>query len=153
MKAFRIIAVGLILLILGLILYSFFFTSAETRIARAIQKGQRAFNNKHLFNVAVLVSHEYKDDYGFDKSSLVGTVQQFFRDHEKIDVEIRSLQIEVTSPGKAVANAVVVFREKVAYEYFHGVDLRNPNGVYVQMFLIEQGRMWKFKRFALRQVR
>lgn len=137
------------LLVAGLIVYTLFFVSEETRIAKRLEKGRKAFEAERVLTMAGLISADYSDEYGYEKATLLRVMQSFFSDHRDIQVEFVSTEIECTAEDRAHVRLRLRFGGDVANESFHDVSLRNPRGVVFRIDLVKRGRSWKVVRFAL----
>ncbi len=151
MKGLRwtlVIAVAVLLAFLG---YSFFFASDETRIARTIEKGRRAFEKEQLLRMLSFISSDYRDEYGYEKSSLLGSMRTFFSEHNDIQVKILKMEITVTpEDGVAVVNLLLAFGGDVVDERFQGRALHQEEGTSVRIDMKKEGRAWRVVRFSMR---
>lgn len=149
MKAAKIAGLMVLAVLTGVMLYGLFFVSEETRIARAVEKGRRAFVEERLLTMAGLISSRYEDRYGYDKATLIQAMRVFFREHGDIRAEIDRMGIEVTGETEAVVELQIRFSGDLDSESFHGVGLARPEGVGVRISMDKQGRSWKVVRFEL----
>ena len=99
----RIVVAGL----LAFALWQRVFVTDEMRIKRQIGTMARAVEEGEMLKLSDAVAHDYADDRGLDKSTLLAAVRVFRAQSESLFIYISDQKIEV-NPDAQEAQAVIV---------------------------------------------
>ncbi|MCG7853019.1 MAG: hypothetical protein MIO92_10910 [Methanosarcinaceae archaeon] len=91
----RKIIAGLLLIIVGVVLFFLFFPSDESRIKKLIGEGSIAIDKEDIDAVMSKVSYNYRDDYGLTYLYIRESMKTVFQRMENIKVEHENLKIVV----------------------------------------------------------
>jgi hypothetical protein len=103
---FRIAGVALLVLA-SWWLWQRIFVTDEQRIQRQISSMARAVEAGNLLKLEAGIAQDYSDDFGFDKSTLLGAVRTFRAQHDAILILITDEKIAV-EPDHQRAEAVFI---------------------------------------------
>ena len=102
----RIAAVGIALFVLWQVWQRVFVTD-ETRIKKQIAVMENAVEKGKLLQLADAVAADYSDDWGMDKSMLLGGVSSFRSQYDAIFIHLSDLTVTV-NPDHQKAQAVFI---------------------------------------------
>ena len=102
----RIAAVGIALFVLWQVWQRVFVTD-ETRVKRQIAVMENAVERGKLLQLADAVAADYSDDWGMDKSMLLGGVSSFRSQYDAIFIHLSDLTVTV-DPDHQKAQAVFI---------------------------------------------
>ena len=91
------------------------FVSDETRIRLQLAGMTRAVEQANLLKLEGAIASDYTDDYGLDKSTLLGAVHSYRQQHEGLFIHLSDVDIELQpdhQKAKAVFIAKVMARPK-----------------------------------------
>jgi ketosteroid isomerase-like protein len=114
MKWMRLLAVVVVLL-LAWWAWQRLFVSDETRIRLRLATMTRAVEQGNLLKLEGAITSDYSDDYGLDKSALLGAVHSYRQQHEGLFIHLSDVDVEVQPDhrqAKAVFIAKVVAKPK-----------------------------------------
>jgi hypothetical protein len=83
------------------------FVTDETRVKRQIAMMAHAVEQGNLLRLEGGIASDYSDDFGLDKSSLLGAVRSFRSQYDAILIFISDLKVTV-EPGGQQAQAVFI---------------------------------------------
>lgn len=96
---------GILLLAgLGWWLFERVFVTDEQRVQRLITSMTRAVEAGNLLKLEAGIAQDYSDDFGFDKSTLLGVVRSFRAEYDRVSVSISEMDI-VVEPDHRSAHA------------------------------------------------
>jgi hypothetical protein len=110
----RLVAAGVIAFVLWQIWQRVFVTD-ETRIRHQITLMTRSVEKGNVLELSDAVAADYSDDWGMDKSTLIGAVRSFRMDYDALSVHLSDLTVTVDPDhqiGKAAFMAKVTARLK-----------------------------------------
>lgn len=113
----------LILRIVGAIIITFvlwrawqwFFITDEIRVKRQISAMTRAVEKGDVLRLSNALAADYNDDWGMDRSTLIGAVHSFRAQYDAMFVHISDLSVTIDSDhqkGQAVFIAKVIAKAK-----------------------------------------
>lgn len=91
----KAILLGGIFLVLSFILINYVFVSDEKRIAKAIDKGEKAIEAKDLEGCMKRLSYNYSDEYGLSYIQVKNFLERFLKEFQEIEIEKEVTNIEV----------------------------------------------------------
>ena len=83
------------------------FVTDEQRIQRVISSMTRAVESGNLLKLESNIAQDYSDDFGFDKSTLLGGVRTFRVQYDGVLILISDLKITI-EPDHQTAQAVFI---------------------------------------------
>jgi len=83
------------------------FVTDEDRVHRQLAAMTHAVETGNLITLENNIAHDYTDDYGFDKATIIGGVKSFRSQYDKLLIFISDLKIEV-APDRQHAQAVFI---------------------------------------------
>jgi ketosteroid isomerase-like protein len=110
----RIVAVAIIALVLWQVWQRIFVTD-ETRIKKQISVMESAVEKGKLLSLSGAVAADYSDDWGMDKSMLLGGVSSFRSQYDAIFIHLSDLTVTIDpdhQKGQAVFIAKVLAKAK-----------------------------------------
>ena len=110
MKWLLRLAVVAALVLLGWWMWQRIFVTDEQRVQRLIRSMARAVETGNLLKLEAGIAQDYGDDFGFDKSAVLGAVRSFRAQYESILILLSDLQITITPDHQT---AQVVFIAKI----------------------------------------
>lgn len=121
---------------------SYFLAGEAGRVRRFVLQGKRAIESKNIFRCADMISINYKDKYGNDRSSLLYATKEGFSYYLKIFINIEEMDIELSESKKeatAKITALVIGqpKDKIAEKIMEG-----DKGKF-QLKLIKEDDKWK----------
>ena len=102
----RIVVAGLLVFAVWW-LWQRLFVTDETRIKHQIGTMARAVEKGEILKLSDAIAHDYADDHGLDKSTLLAAVRGFRAQSEELFIYISDQKIEV-NPDALEAHAVIV---------------------------------------------
>ena len=96
-----------ILVFAGWWLWQRIFVTDEQRIQRQISSMARAVETGNLFKLEAGIAQDYNDDFGFDKSTVLGAVRAFRAQQDGVLILVSDLKIAV-EPDHQRAQAVFI---------------------------------------------
>ena len=96
-----------ILVFAGWWLWQRIFVTDEQRIQRQISSMARAVETGNLLKLEAGIAQDYSDDFGFDKSTVLGAVRSFRAQQDGVLILISDLKITV-EPDHQRAQAVFI---------------------------------------------
>ena len=114
MKWIRLVLVVLVLL-LAWWAWQHLFVSDETRIRLQLATMTRAVEQANLLKLEGAIASDYSDDYGLDKSTLLGAVRSYRQQHDGLFIHLSDVNVELDpdhKQAKAVCIAKVMTRPK-----------------------------------------
>jgi hypothetical protein len=110
------IAGALLVAGLGWWLFEHVFVTDEQRIQRLIASMAQAVEAGNLLKLEAGIAQDYSDDFGFDKSTILGVVRTFRADYDRVTISISEMQIVVEPDHRR------------AYAGFTGEIVARPKG-------------------------
>ena len=107
MKWLKLIVAALVLALLVRWVWQRYFISDETRIKRLITTATGAVETANLIKLESFIAHDYSDDFGFDKSTIIGGVRSFRSEYDALFIHLADLKITV-DPDHAKAQAIFI---------------------------------------------
>jgi ketosteroid isomerase-like protein len=96
-----------VLILAGWWLWQKIFVTDEQRVQRQISSMARAVETGNLLKLEAGLAQDYSDDFGFDKSTVLGAVRAFRAQHDEILIFITDLKITI-EPDHQQAQAVFI---------------------------------------------
>jgi len=135
-------------LVVGVILFFAFwvlggaFLTEETRVRRFILQGKKAAETKNIRACAAMISVDYHDSYGNDRSTLIYTAKEAFKYYQKIFITIHNMDIRLNEKKTeaevfVVATAVGLTQASRTERVFEGERGR------ARIRLVKEERAWK----------
>ena len=109
MKWLKLVLVIVLAGFLGRAVWQRYFVSEETRIKRVIARGEQAVEEGNLLKLEGVLTADYSDQYGLDKSSALGAVRQFRTQYPSVFIHISDLAITV-GDDRQTAQATLIAR-------------------------------------------
>ena len=109
MKWIRLLLVVVVLL-LAWWAWQRLFVSDETRLRLQLAAMTRAVERANLFKLEGTVAGDYSDDYGLDKSTLLGAVRSYRQQHDGLFIHLSDVSIDLEPDHE---KAKIVFIAKV----------------------------------------
>jgi hypothetical protein len=107
MKWFLRIAGVVVLVLLGWWTWQRVFVTDEQRIQRLIASMEKAVETGNLFRLEAGIAQDYSDDFGFDKSTVLGVVRSFRAQYDGVLILLSDLKVTV-EPDHQRAQAVFI---------------------------------------------
>lgn len=76
-------------------LFKGLFAGEEGRIKQFIHEGQRAVESRNILKCSDLISKDYRDAYGNDRSTLIYAVRETFAYYERFKIIIEDMHIQL----------------------------------------------------------
>ena len=102
----RILVVG-VLMLGGWWLWQRIFVTDEQRVQRQLAALAHAVETGNLLQLEDGIAQDYSDDFGFDKSTVIGGIRSFRGQYDALLIFITGLRIEV-APDHQAAQAVFI---------------------------------------------
>jgi ketosteroid isomerase-like protein len=83
------------------------FVTDEQRVRRQLAALARAVETAHLLKLEDGIAQDYTDDFGFDKSTIIGGVRQFRAQHDAVLILLTELTVEI-DPDRPKAQALFI---------------------------------------------
>ncbi|HUK84054.1 MAG TPA: hypothetical protein VLZ12_15645 [Verrucomicrobiae bacterium] len=83
------------------------FVSDETRIRLQLAAMTRAVEQGNVLKLEGTIASDYSDDYGLDKSTLLGAVRSYRQQHDGLFIHLSEVSVEL-GPENAKATAAFV---------------------------------------------
>jgi len=99
-----------VLVLLGWWLWQRIFVTDEQRIQRLISSMSRAVESGNLLKLESNIAQDYNDDFGFDKSTVLGAVRSFRMQYDGVLILVSDLKITIEPDHQ---KAVAVFIAKI----------------------------------------
>ena len=121
---------------------SFFLAGEAGRVRRFVLQGKKAIESKNILRCADMISINYKDKYGNERSSLLYATKEGFAYYLKIFVNIEEMNIELSESKKEATVRVTALvigqpKDKIAEKIMEG-----DKGKF-QLRLIKEEDKWK----------
>ncbi len=101
-------AAGLaVLVLLGWWTWQRLFVTDEQRVRKLIGSMQHAVETGNLLKLEAGIAQDYSDEFGFDKSTLIGAVRSFRAQYDGVLIFISDLRVTV-EPDHQQAQAVFI---------------------------------------------
>jgi hypothetical protein len=141
MKWIRIVAVVVVLL-LAWWAWKRLFVSDEARIRLQLVAMTRAVESANLLKLEGIIASDYSDDYGLDKSTLLGAVRSYRQQHEGLFIYLSDVGVEVQPDHQ---NAKAVFIAKVIAKPKAGAETQLISDRF-RLFFRKTDQGWKLYR-------
>jgi len=96
-----------VLLLLGWWLWQRVFVTDEQRVQRLVSSMSRAVESGNLLKLESNIAQDYSDDFGLDKSTVLGAVRSFRAQYDGVLILISDLKITI-EPDHQKAQAVFI---------------------------------------------
>jgi hypothetical protein len=136
-------AVATAVLITAWIVWQRVFVTDEKRIQRQIAVMEQAVEQGNILRLEGAIAQDYADDFGLDKSSLLGAVRSFRQQYDALFIHISDLQITVAG-DKQTGQAVLV--AKVLAKPPGAVQETEVRADRFRLFLRKTDTGWKLYR-------
>ena len=83
------------------------FVTDEQRVQRQISSMARAVETGNILKLESAVAQDYADDFGFDKSTVLGAVRAFRAQHDGVLILISDMNVQI-EPDREHAHAVFI---------------------------------------------
>jgi ketosteroid isomerase-like protein len=83
------------------------FVTDETRVKRQIAAMESAVEAGNLLNLEGAIAGDYSDDFGLDKSSLLGAVRSFRQQYDALFIHIQDMTVTI-EPDHQKAQALFI---------------------------------------------
>jgi hypothetical protein len=96
-----------VLILLGWWTWQRVFVTDEQRVRQLIGSMQRAVETGNLLKLEAGIAQDYSDEFGFDKSTVIGAVRSFRAQYDDVLIFISDLHVTV-EPDRQRAQAVFI---------------------------------------------
>jgi hypothetical protein len=139
----RIIFLVLAVILLGRYLVQTFWTSDESRIRRVIDKAEAAVTEKSFLKFQSILSNEYHDRSGLEKSGLIALATTYFRSQENIRIVRMNTDIRLESEDTARVNVRAQIFGESGGTWSHGLTNDSLMGEVFHIHLKKEDGGWK----------
>jgi ketosteroid isomerase-like protein len=126
------------------------FVTEETRIRQLISRMEQAVERNNLLKLQAAIAQDYSDDFGLDKSTLLGAVRAFRQQYDRMFIHISDLTITV-APDKQTAQAILI--AKVLATTRSSVGETEVRAERFRLFFRKTDEGWKMIRAETPQLR
>jgi hypothetical protein len=109
------------LIILGRYLYYTLGITEEQRVLQVIDRAQEAVVDKSLVRLVEVVSEDYRDSSGLDRSSILRLAGMYFKTQDSVEIIRMGTDIKFPEEGLAVATLRVQIIGNVGGQWGRGV--------------------------------
>jgi len=115
----------------------------ETRVKRQIAAMERAVERGDLLRLEGAIAQDYGDEWGLDKSALLGAARAFHQQYEALFIHIGDLTVAV---GPDHENASAVFIAKVIAKTSGSATETEVRAERLRLFFRKSDRGWRLTR-------
>ena len=126
----------------GCWLWNHFLIPDETRIRRLITTMKDAVIQHNLLRLSDAVAQDYSDDFGLDKSALLGVARSFREQYDELIIEIPELAVAVEADHRTAHAAMRVH----AYGHRKNGGESEPVDDQLRLFFRKTDDGWKLTR-------
>lgn len=107
MKWLKLIVAVVVVSLLSYWIWQRYFITEETRVKRLLAGAARAVETGNLIKLEDALAHDYSDDFGFDKSTIIGGIRAFRAEYDAIFIHLEKLKVDV-DPDHTKAQAIFI---------------------------------------------
>ena len=107
MKWLKLVIAVVVLALVAWWVWQRYFITDETRVKRLLATATSAVEKGNLIKLADVIAYDYSDDFGFDKSTLIGGVRSFRSEYNAIFIHLADLKITV-EPDHVKSQAIFI---------------------------------------------
>ena len=150
MKWLKLILAVVVLGLLTRWAWQHYFITDETRIKRLLATATTAVETGNLIKLENVIAYDYSDDFGFDKSTLIGGVRSFRAEYDAIFIHLADLKITV-EPDHTKSQAI--FIAKVLAKSKGGAAQTEIRADRYRLFFRKTDQGWKLIRAETPQLK
>ena len=107
MKWLKLILTAALLTLVAWWLWQRYYISDETRLKCLIATATSAVESGNLIKLENVIAYDYTDDFGFDKSTIMGGVRSFRAEYDALFIQLADLRVTV-EPDHTKSQAVFI---------------------------------------------
>lgn len=143
MKWLKLIVAAVVLALLARWAWQRYFVTDETRVKRVLAAATSAVETGNLIKLENVIAYDYSDDFGLDKSTLIGAVRSFRSEYNAIFIHLADVKITVdTDHMKSQA----IFIAKVLAQPKGGGAQTEVRAERYRLFFRKTDQGWKLTR-------